>query len=53
MIEQKQKGYYAVYVRVPNGNIGSYVSRRLIEKLKNVIADDVRVTINKGLQFRF
>jgi sulfite reductase (ferredoxin) len=50
---QKQEGYVAVYVRVPNGNIGSDVSRRLIEKLKNVIADDVRVTINQGLQFRF
>jgi sulfite reductase (ferredoxin) len=53
VVEQKQKGYYAVYVRVPNGNIGSVSSRSLIEKLKDVIADDVRVTINQGLQFRF
>ncbi len=53
VVPQKQEGYFAVYVRVPNGNIGSDVSRRLIEKLKNVIADDVRVTINQGLQFRF
>ena len=50
---QKQPGYFAVYVRVANGNIGSHTSRRLIEKLKDVIADDVRVTINQGLQFRF
>jgi sulfite reductase (ferredoxin) len=50
---QKQPGYLAVYVRVANGNIGSHTSRRLIEKLKDVIADDVRVTINQGLQFRF
>lgn len=53
VIEQKQQGYYAVYVRVPNGNISSASSRTLIEKLKDVIADDVRVTINQGLQFRF
>jgi sulfite reductase (ferredoxin) len=53
VIEQKQQGYYAVYVRVPNGNISSHSSRRLIEKLQHVIADDVRVTINQGLQFRF
>ena len=53
VVPQKQDGYLAVYVRVPNGNIGSDVSRRLIEKLKDVIADDVRVTINQGLQFRF
>jgi sulfite reductase (ferredoxin) len=50
---QKQEGYVAVYVRVPNGNISSDVSRRLIEKLRRVIADDVRVTINQGLQLRF
>jgi len=50
---QKQPGYFAVYVRVANGNISSHTSRRLIEKLKDVIADDVRVTINQGLQFRF
>jgi sulfite reductase (ferredoxin) len=53
VIEQKQEGFVAVYVRVPNGNISSDTSRRLIEKLKDVIADDVRVTINQGLQFRF
>ena len=50
---QKQAGYHVVYVRVPNGNISSSVSRRLIEKLKPVIADDTRVTINQNLQFRF
>src|SRR6187399_6092 len=41
---QKQPGYFAVYVRVANGNISSHTSRRLIERLKDVIADDVRVT---------
>jgi len=51
--KQKQEGYFAVYVRVANGNISSDSSRRLMEKLKDVIADDVRVTINQGLQFRF
>ena len=53
VVKQKQEGYYAVYVRVANGNISSTSSRNLIEKLKDVIADDVRVTINQGLQFRF
>ncbi len=53
VFQQKQEGYYAVYVRVPNGNISSVSSRSLIEKLKEIIADDVRVTINQGLQFRF
>ena len=51
--KQKQEGYFVAYVRIPNGNIASDVSRRLIEKLKTVIADDVRVTITQNLQFRF
>lgn len=50
---QKQAGYLTVYVRILNGNISSVSSRTLIEKLRPVIADDVRVTINQGLQFRF
>ncbi len=53
VIAQKQEGFYAVYVRVANGNISSETSRSLIKQLKDVIADDVRVTINQGLQFRF
>ncbi|HVT84401.1 MAG TPA: HEPN domain-containing protein [Chitinophagaceae bacterium] len=53
IVKQKQEGFFAVYVRVPNGNISSHTSRRLMEKLKNVMADEVRVTINQGLQFRF
>ncbi|TAH00257.1 MAG: HEPN domain-containing protein [Sphingobacteriales bacterium] len=53
VIKQKQNGFVAVYVRVANGNISSHTSRILIEQLKNVVADDVRVTVNQGLQFRF
>src|SRR6266487_393131 len=50
---QKQEGYFVVYVRVMNGNIPSHSSRTLIEKLRPVISDDIRITINQGLQFRF
>jgi sulfite reductase (ferredoxin) len=51
--EQKQKGYYGVYVRVLNGNIHSVVSRSLIESLEGYIADDVRITINQGMLLKF
>ncbi|GAB3514012.1 HEPN domain-containing protein [Emticicia fontis] len=50
---QKQEGYYGVFVRVQLGDIASTVSRSLIEKLRPYIADDVRVTVNQGLLFRF
>jgi len=53
VVEQKQRGYYTVYVRVPLGNILSETSRRLIEKLRPVIADDVRITVNQNLQLRY
>lgn len=51
--EQKQKGYYGVYVRILNGNIHSTTSRSLIEQLDGYIGDDVRVTINQGLMLKF
>jgi sulfite reductase (ferredoxin) len=51
--KQKQEGYFLAYIRVPNGNISSTVSKRLIEKLQHVIADDIRVTITQNLQFRY
>ena len=53
VFEQKQKGYFAAYVRVPLGNIGSGVSRQLIEALRPVIGNDIRVTPNQGLQLRY
>ena len=51
--EQKQAGFYGVYVRILNGNIHSTTSRSLIEQLDGYIADDVRVTINQGLMLKF
>ena len=53
VIAQKQEGYHAVYVRVPNGNISSDASRRLADRLQGIVADDLRVTVNQNLQLRF
>lgn len=53
VVQQKQEGFVAVYVRVPNGNISTVSGRNLINQLKDLVADDIRVTINQGLQFRF
>jgi sulfite reductase (ferredoxin) len=51
--EQKQAGYYGVYVRVLNGNISSAVARSLADALKGYVADDVRITINQGLLLKY
>jgi len=53
VVPQKQDGYNVVYIRVPNGNISSDTSRNLIEKLQGFVANDIRVTINQGLQLRY
>lgn len=50
---QKQPGYLAAAIRVPLGNISTVVTRRLIEQLQAVVADDVRVTPNQGFLLRF
>lgn len=53
VFEQKQQGYFGAYVRVTLGDVPSHVARELVEKLKAVAADDVRVTVNQGLLFRY
>lgn len=53
VFEQKQPGYLAATIRVPLGDISSVTSRRLIEKLRPVVADDVRVTPNQGFLLKF
>lgn len=53
VFEQKQAGYFAAYVRVPLGNISSVISRQLVEALRPVVANDVRVTANQGLLLKY
>ncbi|HEU4551548.1 MAG TPA: HEPN domain-containing protein [Chitinophaga sp.] len=53
VFEQKQKGFFAAYVRVPLGNISTGISRELIKALEPVIANDVRVTANQGLLLKY
>lgn len=53
LIQQKQKGYYAVYVRFPLGNTDSHKIRELSEIIKKYTSDDLRITINQNLLLRF
>ena len=50
---QKQDEFYAAYIKVPLGNISSVASRQLIEALRPVIGNDVRVTANQGLLLKY
>lgn len=53
VIEQKQKGFYAVKVKVPLGNLSSQTTKRLALIIESYASTDVRITINQGLLFRF
>ncbi len=51
--EQKQKGFYGVYIKIQLGNLATFTARKLAE-LSAQYADqaDLRITINQGFLFR-
>jgi len=50
---QKQAGYYAVYVKIPTGDLSTDKTRKLIAGIRDHVADDIRVTQNQGLLLKF
>lgn len=53
VVEQKQKGFFAVKVKIPLGNISSTVARKLALIAESYASTDIRLTINQGLLLRF
>lgn len=53
VFEQKQKGFYGVYVKVPVGDIPSDTARKLVAVLKPLVADEIRITQNQGLLLKY
>ncbi|HEY8784320.1 MAG TPA: HEPN domain-containing protein [Mucilaginibacter sp.] len=53
VFEQKQKGFYGVYVKVPVGDIPSATARKLIDVIKPYVADDIRITQTQGLLLKY
>lgn len=51
--EQKQKGWYAVQLRVLLGDMHSDIARSLANVVRQYAADDIRVTVNQGYLLRF
>lgn len=51
--EQKQKGYFGIWVRVPLGDIDSDRARKLANIVEQYAADDIRVTANQGLLIKY
>jgi len=53
VFEQKQKGFYAVQIKVHLGDIPTGKVRQLAPVVKAYAADDIRVTVNQGLQLKY
>lgn len=53
VFEQKQKGFYAINVRVKLGNIPATDARKVADIVHTYAADDIRLTINQGFLIKF
>ncbi|MEM9917197.1 MAG: nitrite reductase [Bacteroidota bacterium] len=53
VFEQKQKGFFAVQIRLPLGDIDAERARRFAALVKAYAADDIRITVNQGFLLRF
>ncbi|MFC5407907.1 nitrite reductase [Larkinella bovis] len=53
VFEQKQKGWYAVQLRILLGDMPSDKARALASLVKQYAGDDIRVTVNQGYLLRF
>jgi sulfite reductase (ferredoxin) len=53
VFEQKQTGFYGVYVKVPVGDIRTPEARKLVEGIRGLVADEIRITQNQGLLLKY
>lgn len=53
VFEQKQKGFFGIYLKIQNGDIDSNRARKLVEYIGKYAAPDIRITINQGLLIKY
>ena len=53
VFQQKQEGFYGVYVKVLTGDIPTSKARELVAGVRNYIADDIRITQGQNLLFKY
>jgi sulfite reductase (ferredoxin) len=53
VFEQKQEGFYGVYLKVPVGDIATDRARKLVDGIKAYVADEIRITQNQGLLLKY
>jgi sulfite reductase (ferredoxin) len=53
VFEQKQDGYFGVYVRLPLGNLSSASTRVFADIVDKYASNELRITVNQGYLIRF
>jgi len=53
VFEQKQKGYFGIYIKVPVGDVSTDTARELVGLLQPLVADEIRITQNQGLLLKY
>jgi sulfite reductase (ferredoxin) len=53
VFEQKQKGFYGVYIKVQTGDIPTDQARKLVALLQPLAGDEIRITQNQGLLLKY
>ncbi|WP_134090309.1 HEPN domain-containing protein [Olivibacter sp. XZL3] len=53
VFEQKQKGFYGVFIKVLIGDIKTDVARNFIALIRPLVADEIRITQNQGLLLKY
>lgn len=51
--EQKQKGFYKVTIKVQTGDVSTETARKLVDAVRDYVADDIRVAPTQGLILKF
>jgi sulfite reductase (ferredoxin) len=52
VVEQKQEGYFGVYVKLPLGNLSSDKARQFADLVDQYAAGELRITVNQGYLIR-
>jgi sulfite reductase (ferredoxin) len=53
VFEQKQKGFYGVFIKIPVGDIPTHIARKLVDAIKPYVGDEIRITQNQGLLLKY
>jgi len=53
VFEQKQKGFYGVYLKISLGDISALKAKALASIAEKYASEDIRITVNQGILLKF